>query len=438
MKKWKVFFTVVMAFNFVVFGQISNGKVQAKSYTESTGRVHATDEPAAEGGTCLGWISNGTYAAYKHDFGSGANLFRISASSATSGGSIQIRIGSSSGTLLGTVQFSNTGSFKNYQTKETSIKSTSGVQDLYLVFKGGDGWLFNIAWFETLSSGNSSGLTTNPAPVSSGNQISSGKVQAKNYIKSTGRVHGTDDISQGGPCLGWITNGTYATYKHDFGSGANLFRISASSATSGGSIQIRIGSSSGTLLGTVQFSNTGSFKNYQTKETSIKSTSGVQDLYLVFKGGDGWLFNIAWFETLSSGNSSGLTTNPAPVASQPIVGNEIFNNGNKNMVYNGVKSNTYFYVGKTTTIKSISNYHWNNGRGSMPGKIGLRDTLGAILGEWQSVGSDGMRGVKNANWTVYPNITLQPGLYMITDSEPSTWSQNLGSFGAGFSIVNAE
>ena len=130
--------------------------------------------------------------------------------------------------------------------------------------------------------------------------------------------------------------------------------------------------------------------------------------------------------------------NQPNVSSQPIVGNQIFNNGNRSGVGNGVKSNTYFYVGKTTTISSISNYHWNNGKGAQPGKIGLRNYQGTILGTWQSVGSDGMGGVKNANWTVYPNITLQPGIYQITDSEPSTWSQNEGSFGAGFSIVNAK
>ena len=220
MKKWIILFVGILACKFMAFGQISNGKVQAKSYTQSTGRVHATDEPAAEGGTCLGWISNGTYAAYRHDFGSGANLFRISASSGTSGGSIQIRTGSSSGTLLGTVQFSNTGSFTKYQTKETTINSISGVQDLYLVFIGGAGWLFNIAWFETLSTSNSSGMVLTPAPVSSGGQISNGKVQAKSYTQSTGRVHATDEpAAEGGTCLGWISNGTYAAYRHDFGSG---------------------------------------------------------------------------------------------------------------------------------------------------------------------------------------------------------------------------
>jgi len=138
----------------------------------------------------------------------------------------------------------------------------------------------------------------------------------------------------------------------------------------------------------------------------------------------------------NSGNNNQPTTT-TPDTSIPITGNIIFQNGNRYTVFNGTKNNTYFYVWETTVISSILNYHWNNGKGSRPGQIGLRNTRGLELGNWQATGSDGMRGVKNANWTVYPNITLQPGIYQITDSEIGTWSQNSGSYGAGFSIVKA-
>ncbi len=140
-------------------------------------------------------------------------------------------------------------------------------------------------------------------------------------------------------------------------------------------------------------------------------------------------------------NNSGIINQPTtntPITSIPKIGNIIFQNGNKSSVFNGTKNNTYFYVWETTIISSILNYHWNNGKGSEPGQIGLRNASGLELGNWQAVGSEGMRGVKNANWTVYPNITLQPGIYQITDSEIATWSQNSGSYGAGFSVVKAK
>ena len=146
-------------------------------------------------------------------------------------------------------------------------------------------------------------------------------------------------------------------------------------------------------------------------------------------------------EAEQASNNSGIINQPTtttPVTSIPMTGNIIFQNGNRSTVFNGTKNNTYFYVWETTVISSILNYHWNNGKGSQPGQIGLRNTSGLELGNWQAAGSDGMRGVKNANWTVYPNITLQPGIYQITDSEITTWSQNSGSYGAGFSIVNAK
>ena len=45
-----------------------------------------------------------------------------------------------------------------------------------------------------------------------------------------------------------------------------------------------------------------------------------------------------------------------------------------------------------------------------------------VVGQWQSVGSVAYGGVVNGNWTVYPNVVLDPGTYVITDSSHSTWS----------------
>lgn len=253
-------------------------------------------------------------------------------------------------------------------------------------------------------------------------------------------MHSTQEAaSEGGSCIGWITNGSYTSYaRYDFGAGARVFRARVSSETNGGSIQVRTGSPSGPLLGTVQVTNTGSWATYHTKEISIPSTSGVHDLYLVFTGGDGYLFNMAWFDTSSSGNAGGMVTTPSSNPVEAVEGGEIFNNWNKAVVYNGSKSSTYFYLTRSVTITRIINYHWNSGYGVQPGQIGLRDSGGSVLGTWQSTGTSGTGGAKNVNWVVTPNITLQPGLYQITDSEPSTWSQNEMSFGAGFSSVNAK
>jgi len=103
----------------------------------------------------------------------------------------------------------------------------------------------------------------------------------------------------------------------------------------------------------------------------------------------------------------------------------IFSNTNKNVVHN-LKTTT-FQLTSPMFITRIDTYHWNDQKGSPPGKIGIRG-----VGVWQAKGWPGMHNTPNANWTVYPNIRLEPGIYSITDSDPATWSQNSGSGGFGF------
>jgi hypothetical protein len=105
-------------------------------------------------------------------------------------------------------------------------------------------------------------------------------------------------------------------------------------------------------------------------------------------------------------------------------------------VTNNPSSATYFYLSTQTTITRITNYHWNDMRGKAPGQIGLRGPDGETYGPWPSTGTSGTGGAANVNWIVAPNVTLQPGLYQILDSDPPCWSHNSGSFGAGFSSVN--
>jgi hypothetical protein len=77
-------------------------------------------------------------------------------------------------------------------------------------------------------------------------------------------------------------------------------------------------------------------------------------------------------------------------------------------------------------------YHWNDAEGmSSPGTIGLRAADGTMYGPWQATGLDGQGGVPNANWVVNPNIIIPPGAYTVIDSDPSTWSQNEETGGAG-------
>lgn len=87
-------------------------------------------------------------------------------------------------------------------------------------------------------------------------------------------------------------------------------------------------------------------------------------------------------------------------------------------------------------ITAVVTYHWNNGSGTArPGTIALRSANGKLFGPWQAAGSAGQGGVRNAYWTVKPNIVIPAGTYTIVDSDTSTWAQNSASGGAGHGWV---
>ena len=113
---------------------------------------------------------------------------------------------------------------------------------------------------------------------------------------------------------------------------------------------------------------------------------------------------------------------------------KIFDNGNIAGVYNGPTSPTVFTLSKTTYITRIENYHYFNG-GKKPGTIGLKSSTGKVYGPWQAYGIIGQGGVQNATWVAQPKIQLPAGTYTVIDSDPSTWSQNSGSKGCGFTAV---
>lgn len=114
---------------------------------------------------------------------------------------------------------------------------------------------------------------------------------------------------------------------------------------------------------------------------------------------------------------------------------KIFEIGNIGGVYNYPTSPSVFTLDKPYVITQIITYHWNSGQGSTPGTISLSDANRKTYGPWQATGSDGQSGVKNAYWTVKPNIEFPAGTYTVIDSDPSTWAQNDESDGQGFVVI---
>ncbi len=106
-------------------------------------------EPYSKGGMNVCDIDNADYIKVKGvDFGEGAASFRAAVASKTNGGVIEIRLDSLEGPLVGTCAVPGTGAWQTWTTSYCTVQDASGVHDLYLVFSGADGKLFNFDWWQ--------------------------------------------------------------------------------------------------------------------------------------------------------------------------------------------------------------------------------------------------------------------------------------------------
>ena len=121
-------------------------RVEAETIGWEEGIETAKDEKV---GVYVTDISNGDYIKVRSvDFGKGAKSFEANVASATDGGSIEIHVDRPTGTLLGTCIVKSTGGVTNWAVQSCKVNKIKGVHDIYFVFKGGAGDLFNFDWWK--------------------------------------------------------------------------------------------------------------------------------------------------------------------------------------------------------------------------------------------------------------------------------------------------
>ncbi len=121
----------------------------------------------------------------------------------------------------------------------------------------------------------------------------------------------TEACSEGGLNVANIENNDWIMVKGvNFGTGATGFTARVASATSGGNIVIRLGSTTGPIIGTCSVAGTGGWQTWQNRSCTISGATGVQDVYFMFTGGTGFLFNFVSY----SFTQSGVTVTNTPVA----------------------------------------------------------------------------------------------------------------------------
>ncbi|SCG76136.1 ThuA domain-containing protein [Micromonospora coxensis] len=211
-----------------------NTTVQAESFS-SAGGVTPFSKAGANGGQTLGYIDPGDWAAYQGLDLTGVTSFKARIVSGGPGGTIQVRTGSTTGTVLGSVAVPNTGGWTTFADVTTNLSGVpSGTQNLYLTFTGSGSGLFDVDDF-TLVRGAGGGTGTGPVKglagkcldvrngaTADGTQIQiytcngsaaqAWTVTANSTVKALGKCL---DVSGGGSADGtkiqlWTCNGTGA------------------------------------------------------------------------------------------------------------------------------------------------------------------------------------------------------------------------------------
>jgi hypothetical protein len=253
------------------------GNVLQGEAWSSTGGVQVASHAPAVGGRTAGYIDNNDWISF-----AGVNLSNVTGfdariSSAGAGGTIEVRAGSTTGTLLGSVAVGSTGSWDTFRDVFTPI-ATSTNTNLYLVFKGTGTSLFDLDQL-TLTRG----VTTR---------------QGEAWSSTSGLQVAGHAAATGGQTAGYIDNNDWAAYSGVNLSGAVGARVKWSSAGPGGTVELRAGSPTGALLGSLAVANTGSWETFRTASTPVTANASTT-LYLVFRGGSGALFDIDEFSVFT-------------------------------------------------------------------------------------------------------------------------------------------
>ena len=118
-------------------------------------------------------------------------------------------------------------------------------------------------------------------------------------------VMSTDDGGKGQQMLGSIASGASIRFSNMDLSGIGKIKCRVASAGSGGFIEFRSDSPTGSLLGKAEVKPTGGWGKYVDVVADIKPPAKAFDLYLVFRHprGGGGLMNLNWITCLMMGSS---------------------------------------------------------------------------------------------------------------------------------------
>lgn len=180
-------------------------------------------------------------------------------------------------------------------------------------------------------------------------------------VETEASNEGTDNVSS-------IDNGDWIKFDTVDFTGLNKFSAHVASNSSGGKIELRTGSSDGVLIGELAINNTGGWQTWTTETLDFNKAVGIKDLYLVFTGSGGSLFNLNWIKLeaippsvvliATSGNKSvslDWSVNYMKLGSQNVYRNTSSNISTRTLITENTLGTNYV---DTTVTKNVAYWYW--------------------------------------------------------------------------------
>ena len=118
--------------------------IQAEAYNTMSGILNK--------GTVIGNFDNGDWLQYNNvNLGTnGYNTFtaNVACDAANAGHTFQIRLGSTTGTIIGTITVPNTGGWTTFQTVSTTLTGGTGIQNIFVVGVSNTNGIADIDWYK--------------------------------------------------------------------------------------------------------------------------------------------------------------------------------------------------------------------------------------------------------------------------------------------------
>jgi len=122
-------------------------RIEAEDFTDKDGcSTESTSDTG--GGENVGSIKDGNWLMFSDVNLANAQSISLRLATKYANGTVEVRLGSTTGTRIATLDVPNTGGWQKWETVRSSITNKVGIYDIYLVFKTSSSYVGNINWLE--------------------------------------------------------------------------------------------------------------------------------------------------------------------------------------------------------------------------------------------------------------------------------------------------